>query len=55
MIVDRQTLLVMPIADRLLRAAAGGNASEVGRGRFGWSNEIVLHLVEIKKAAIGRL
>jgi carboxylate-amine ligase len=48
MIVDRQTLAVMPVADRLLRAAAGKNASEAGRGRFGWSNEIVLHLVEIK-------
>jgi len=50
MIVDRQTLSVMPIADRLLSAAAGDNASEVGRGRFGWSNEIVLHLVEVKNA-----
>ncbi|HWR77666.1 MAG TPA: glutamate-cysteine ligase family protein [Thiobacillus sp.] len=50
MIVDRQTLAVMPIADRLLRAAAGESASEIGRGQFGWSNEIVLHLVEIKNA-----
>ncbi|MDQ1315335.1 MAG: glutamate---cysteine ligase / carboxylate-amine ligase [Pseudomonadota bacterium] len=48
MIVDRHTLAVMPIADRLLGAAAGENASEVDRGRFGWSNEIVLHLVEVK-------
>ena len=47
MIVDRQTLAVMPSADALLQAA-GGNVSEVDRGRFGWSNEIVLHLVEIK-------
>lgn len=45
MIVDRQTLAVMPIADRLLRDVA-----EVERGKFGWSNEIVLHLVEIKNA-----
>ncbi|MGB9129445.1 MAG: glutamate-cysteine ligase family protein [Thiobacillus sp.] len=50
MIVDRQTLAVMPIADRLLRAAAGETASEVDRGNFGWSNEIVLHLVEVKNA-----
>lgn len=50
MIVDRQTLSVMPIADALLHAAAGGTLSEVDRGRFGWSNEIVLHLVEIKNA-----
>ena len=48
MIVDRQTLAVMPVADRLLRAASRGNGLEVDRGRFGWSNEIVLHLVELK-------
>ncbi len=51
MIVDRQTLSVMPIADKLLHAAAGDNVSEVNRGRFGWSNELVLHLVEIKNAS----
>jgi gamma-glutamyl:cysteine ligase YbdK (ATP-grasp superfamily) len=45
MIVDRQTLAVLPIADQLLRDAA-----EVDRGRFGWSNELVLHLVELKNA-----
>ena len=50
MIVDRQTLVVMPIADKLLGAAAGKTASEVDRGHFGWSNEIVLHLVEVKNA-----
>ncbi|HSJ82171.1 MAG TPA: glutamate-cysteine ligase family protein [Thiobacillus sp.] len=53
MIVDRQTLAVMPIADALLQAAAGRNVSEVDRGRFGWSNEIVLHLVEIKNTRPG--
>jgi glutamate---cysteine ligase / carboxylate-amine ligase len=50
MIVDRQTLAVLPIADTLLQAAAAGTPSEVNRGRFGWSNEIVLHLVEIKNS-----
>jgi len=50
MIVDRHTLAVMPIADMLLQAAAGREASTVDRGRFGWSNEIVLHLVEVKNA-----
>lgn len=48
MIVDRDTLAVKPVADTLLRAAGGG--AEVGRGRFAWSNEIVLHLVELKNA-----
>ncbi len=50
MIVDRNTLAIMPIADRLLRAAAGETTSDVERGPFGWSNEIVQHLVEIKNA-----
>ncbi|MBU1395140.1 MAG: glutamate--cysteine ligase, partial [Gammaproteobacteria bacterium] len=49
MIVDWHSLAVMPIADALLQAAAGGRVvSSVDRGKFGWSNEIVLHLVEIK-------
>jgi glutamate---cysteine ligase / carboxylate-amine ligase len=48
MIVDRQTLAVSPIADTLLFAAAGGATTDVSRGHFGWSNEIVLHLLEIK-------
>lgn len=49
MIVDRDTLAPRPIADTLLEAAgAPAGATEAGRGRFGWSNEIVRHLVEIK-------
>lgn len=43
MIVDRQTLAVLPISDQLL-----GDATDVIHGKFGWSNEMVLHLVEIK-------
>ena len=50
MIVDRQTLAVMPIADALLQEEAGSTLSEVDRGKFGWSNEIVLHLIEVKNA-----
>lgn len=45
MIVDRQTLSVLPLADKLL-----GQDAQVERGRLGWSNEIVLHLVELKNA-----
>ena len=51
MIVDRDNLAVMPIADELFRKAAGSCANVVESGRFGWSNELVLHLVEIKNAA----
>ena len=51
MIVDRTSLSVRPIADELLRKAAGSYVDNVTKGRFGWSNELVLHLVEIKNPA----
>ncbi len=41
MIVDRDTLAVRPIADRLVRR-------DVVRGGIGWSNELALHVVELK-------
>jgi glutamate---cysteine ligase / carboxylate-amine ligase len=50
MIVDRATLAVRPIADELLAGAAGAYVNDVDRGPFGWSNELALHLVEIKNA-----
>lgn len=50
MIVDRQTLAVVPLAESLMQAATGLAVSEVERGPFSWSNEIVQHLVEIKNA-----
>lgn len=48
MIVDRESLNVLPLADRLLHEAAGQRANDVVRGMMGWSNELVLHVVEIK-------
>ncbi|MGQ9589663.1 MAG: carboxylate-amine ligase [Planctomycetota bacterium] len=48
MIVDSRALDVLPVADRLLEAAAGEPASDVDRGAISWSNEIVLHIVELK-------
>lgn len=49
MIVDDESLAVRPIADRLLAQAAGGEIrSEVERGAIAWSNELALHLVELK-------
>lgn len=48
MIVDHDRLSVLPLADRLLRTAAGSDVNEVKRGLLGWSNELVLHLVEVK-------
>lgn len=48
MIVDRHTLDVRPIADQLMHALTGGYACEVERGPLAWSNELVLHVLEIK-------
>jgi hypothetical protein len=50
-IADRDTLGVLPIADQLLGQAAGGYVADVDRGHLGWSNKLVLHLLEIKNAA----
>lgn len=50
MIVDRETLGVLPRADLLLRANSGEVVSELERGEVGWSNELVSHVVELKSA-----
>jgi gamma-glutamyl:cysteine ligase YbdK (ATP-grasp superfamily) len=48
MIVDDNELSVRPIADRFLQQAAGAIVNEVERGMLGWSNEMALHVIEIK-------
>jgi carboxylate-amine ligase len=51
MIVDAETLSVRPIADSLLRAvseAAGEVAVEVELGEISWSNELAMHVIELK-------
>jgi carboxylate-amine ligase len=48
MIVDAKTLDVAPIADRLLVDEAGKIESEIERGPISWSNELVLHVLEMK-------
>lgn len=48
MIVDSETLAIRPIADELLKAVAGAYEMEVERGALRWSNELALHLVELK-------
>jgi len=55
MLVRRDTLAVLPAADRVLRAAAGHDAADVEVGTLTWSNELVLHLIELKttEPAIG--
>jgi gamma-glutamyl:cysteine ligase YbdK (ATP-grasp superfamily) len=48
MIVDASTLHVKPIADELMAAVAGGAESEVELGDLAWSNELTLHVLELK-------
>ena len=43
MLVDSETLAVLPVADRLLQFE-----SEVVQGEISWSNELVLHVIELK-------
>jgi len=48
MLVDSDTLAVAPVADRLLAMQAGEIVNEVVRGELAWSNELVLHVIELK-------
>lgn len=48
MIVDQGSLDVRPIADQLLAAAAGQPVMSVERGPIAWSNELALHVIELK-------
>jgi len=48
MIVDLETSDVKPIADKLLEAEAGSPQTDVERGAAAWSNELVLHVLEMK-------
>ncbi len=46
-IVDAATLDVRPLADEVLREE-GGSFDDVERGAVAWSNELVLHCIEMK-------
>lgn len=48
MIVDRDRLSVLPVADRVLKAVAGEFVDEVETGALAWSNELALHVIELK-------
>jgi gamma-glutamyl:cysteine ligase YbdK (ATP-grasp superfamily) len=48
MIVDRDTLQVKPITDELLKHELGEYGSDFENGSITWSNELVLHVVELK-------
>lgn len=48
MIVDTDTLQVRPITDEVLKAVAGEYVSDVESDDLCWSNELVLHVIELK-------
>ena len=48
MIVNRDTLAIMPISDLLLKEKAGHITSEVENGEIAWSNELTAHVIEMK-------
>lgn len=50
MIVDKNTLNVKAIADKLLYAATNEHVSEATFGQIAWSNELALHVIEMKCA-----
>jgi hypothetical protein len=47
-IVDGDNLDVRPVADELLRLVGGGYELEVELGNVAWSNELALHVIEMK-------
>jgi gamma-glutamyl:cysteine ligase YbdK (ATP-grasp superfamily) len=50
MLVDAATLAVLPAADEILKSIAGGYVNEAEAGGLGWSNELALHVIELKTA-----
>ncbi|MCA9740763.1 glutamate--cysteine ligase [candidate division KSB1 bacterium] len=48
MIVHRATLDVLPVTDKILYEIAGAFESEVDLDSLSWSNELVLHVIELK-------
>lgn len=48
MIVDRDTLNVRGLSDVLLKEVAGSIVNEVELGATAWSNELVMHVIEMK-------
>ncbi len=50
MLVREDSLDVAPIADCILQQEAGSISNEVERGIMAWSNELALHVIEIKNS-----
>jgi carboxylate-amine ligase len=48
MIVNRKTLMPAPISDQLILEKIGQITDELENGSISWSNELVLHVLELK-------
>lgn len=48
MIVDKSTLKVLPVTDKLIEKACGSVKNEIALEQIAWSNELVLHVIELK-------
>jgi gamma-glutamyl:cysteine ligase YbdK (ATP-grasp superfamily) len=48
MIVDAETLDVKPVCDELIEKVVGAPLSEIEFGDLAWSNELTLHVLELK-------
>ncbi len=51
MIVAKDSLDVLPVTDQLIEAESGSIQSEIDLGKISWSNELALHVVELKTTA----
>lgn len=48
MIVDRDRCNILPVTDQVLKTVAGEYVNEFEAGPIAWSNELVLHVIELK-------
>lgn len=48
MIVDQESLSVLPVADKILKDFHGSFIDEIENGTISWSNELALHVIELK-------
>lgn len=48
MIVDAKSLDVLPVTDKVLFDVVGEYASDLDAGAISWSNELALHVIELK-------
>ncbi len=48
MIAHRDSLAILPVTDEVIRAASGEYVASFARGPMEWSNELALHVIELK-------